>query len=121
MTIREAIEAVDRLKPNAYPEEDKLRWLSDLDGTITKELLQTHAGGEDAEPPVYTENDYNKPLLADDPYCGIYIHYLFAQIDYHNGEFARYNNAQAAFNTGYTAFAAAYNQAHTPTGHTILY
>jgi hypothetical protein len=28
MTIREALETVDRLKPNQYGSADKLRWLS---------------------------------------------------------------------------------------------
>ena len=31
MTIREALETVDRLKPNQYGSADKLRWLSELD------------------------------------------------------------------------------------------
>ena len=34
MTIREAIELVDRLKPNQYGSADKLRWLSELDGAV---------------------------------------------------------------------------------------
>ena len=34
MTIREAIELVDRLKPNQYGSADKLRWLSELDGAM---------------------------------------------------------------------------------------
>lgn len=121
MTIRDAIETADRLQPNAYSEEDKLRWLSELDGMITREILQTHTGGENADLPVYSENDLNKSLLADDPYCGIYIHYLFAQINFHNGEFTRYNNAQAAFNTEYQAFSAAYNREHAPIGQTVQY
>ena len=34
MTIREAIEAVDRLTPNQYENIDKVRWLSELDGVV---------------------------------------------------------------------------------------
>lgn len=39
MTIREALETVDRLKPNQYGSADKLRWLSELDGAVYREIL----------------------------------------------------------------------------------
>lgn len=45
MTIDEAIELCDRMKPNHYEKEDKLRWLSELDGRIRIEILDTHEGG----------------------------------------------------------------------------
>ena len=42
MTIREAIELVDRLKPNQYGSADKLRWLSELDGVVWHEIWSAH-------------------------------------------------------------------------------
>ena len=39
MTIREALETVDRLKPNQYGSADKLRWLSELDGAVYLTLI----------------------------------------------------------------------------------
>ena len=42
MTIREAIELVDRLKPNQYGSADKLRWLSELDGAVWHESWSAH-------------------------------------------------------------------------------
>lgn len=42
MTIREALETVDRLKPNQYGSADKLRWLSELDGAVYREILTQH-------------------------------------------------------------------------------
>ena len=41
MTINEAIEQLDKLKPNAYETAEKVRWLSELDGQITDELLES--------------------------------------------------------------------------------
>ena len=38
MTINEAIEMVDRLKPNQYEHEQKVGWLSKLDGMIYEEI-----------------------------------------------------------------------------------
>lgn len=38
MTIKGAIEAVDRLSPNQYENIDKVRWLSELDGVVYLEI-----------------------------------------------------------------------------------
>ena len=42
MTIREAIDRVDLLKPNKQPGEFKVKWLSELDGLIWKEIMLKH-------------------------------------------------------------------------------
>ena len=65
MTIREAIEAVDRLTPNQYENIDKVRWLSELDGVIYLEIEKTHGSGNPVcEPWVRTRD----PL--DREWCG---------------------------------------------------
>ena len=46
MTIREAIELVDRLKPNQYGSADKLRWLSELDGIVYRDIICTHGASD---------------------------------------------------------------------------
>lgn len=50
MTIIEAIQAVDSLKPNNYSELEKIQWLSELDGTIKAEIIDTHESA-------YSEDD----------------------------------------------------------------
>lgn len=42
MTIIEAINKIDSLKPNAYTQTDKIRWLSLLDGRVKEEVIDTH-------------------------------------------------------------------------------
>lgn len=49
MTINEAIQAVDSLKPNGYSELEKIGWLSELDGTIKAEIIDTHEGADKEE------------------------------------------------------------------------
>ncbi len=44
MTAGEILERVDELRPNAYPDRQKLCWLRRLDGQILLELLETHEG-----------------------------------------------------------------------------
>lgn len=49
MTINEVIQAVDSLKPNSYSELEKIQWLSELDGTIKAEIIDTHEGADKEE------------------------------------------------------------------------
>ena len=115
MTVSQAIDRTDRLKPNSYAYADKLVWLSQLDGTVKKEIIDTHEDGAAAPFVPYTVDvDPERMLLAEAPYDEMYIHYLTAQIDYANGEFERFNNANRLFEAVCSAFRNAYNRAHPP-------
>lgn len=115
MTIIEAINAVDAVKPNSYSQDEKIAWLSRLDGNIKAEVVDTH---EDGEAVVYEGYDENTPLstqlIAPAPYDDIYIKWLEAQIDYANNEFAKYANSASAFNAAYSVYTNWYNRQHMP-------
>lgn len=112
MTIAQAIETVDQLKPNQYSEEQKLQWLSQLDGKIFVELISTHEGGKESFEP-YTEME--QELLVPFPYDqDIYNYYLQSMIDRENGEVAKFNQSGALFNNAYAEFSAIYNRTHVP-------
>ena len=106
MTRMEAVNRIDAVKPNAYGQEEKLRWLSVLDGIVKKEIIDTHEGAETA----LCETE----LLAPHPYDGMYIHWLEAQIDYAGGEYGKYNAAMAMFQAVYEAFEKYYHRSHKP-------
>ena len=98
-----------------YSREDKIHWLSELDGRIRLEILDAHEGaptepfnGYNADTPGDTE------LLAPWPYEVLYLHYLGAQVDYHNAEYARYNNAMALFANVFAEYADWYNRGQMP-------
>ncbi len=114
MTIGEAVGRCDRLKPNGYDREDKIRWLSDLDGAAVREIFSVHEGQSPDFDGYGPETPEETPLLIPAPYEEVYVKYLFAQIDFHNAEFARYNNSAAMFQMAYNAFADAYNRTHRP-------
>ena len=44
MTAMDAIREADRLRPNSFPAEDKLRWLARLEARIREEILQRYEG-----------------------------------------------------------------------------
>ena len=117
MTVSQAIARIDRLKPNSYAYPDKLAWLSQLDGRVRKEIVDTHEGGGDVPFVPYSERSGGeRELLIPAPYDETYLHYLAAQIDYVNGEYERFNNANSMFESTYAAFRNAYNREHLPKG-----
>lgn len=118
MTIIETINRVDAVKPNGYSQTEKIYWLSVLDGTVKREIIDTHEGGEAV---TFTGYDAKTPLsttlLIPAPYDEVYIRYLEMQIDYANGEYNKYNNSMILYNTAYAAYERFYNREHMPRSH----
>ena len=105
MTIAKAIERADELRPNPFAEEQKVRWLSELDGKIAREIVgdKDFAGYNHAY-------DSEKELLAEEAYCDIYLFYLTAMIDFFSRDYAEYNNSILMFNEAFSQFAKAYQR-----------
>lgn len=122
MQIIEAIDKVDELKPNAYSQAEKIGWLSDLDGMIKRNVIDTHEGGDlvnfwgyDEDTPLETS------LLVGAPYEEIYTLWLESKIDYHNREYASYNNTTIRFNDIYSQFEMDYNRNNRPLSRKYRY
>lgn len=117
MTLIEAITRIDTLKPNTYTQQEKVKWLSTLDGIIKHEIIDTHEGADEVDFGGYDENtNIATELLVPAPYDDIYIRWLETRIDYTNGEYARYNNGVKAYNDAYSAYSRYYNGKHMPKG-----
>ena len=115
MTIQGAINHIDTVKPNGYSQNEKIRWLSTLDGVIKAEIIDTHEGAEGVEFEEYNETTpLAQTLLVPHPYDDVYIKWLEAQIDYANGEYGKYNNSITMYNAAYLAFVKHYNRTHEP-------
>lgn len=116
MTIKECIDLVDNVKPNQYSIEDKVVWLSFLDGIIINDVLKTHEGykNEYEEFDGYSVNRLGRKLIVEKPYDNLYVAYLKMKIDEENGETARYNNSATMFNSYMTTFKKYYNKMHLP-------
>ena len=116
MTVNEAIMFVDKMKPNKFSPEEKFRWLTDIDGMIVRELIETHEDN-----PLTGEfqgyvvgRDEDSVLIAPAPYDQLYRWYLESQIDLGNMEIAKYNNSKSLFNQSYLTFTDYYNRTHMP-------
>ena len=113
MTIQQAIDTADRMRPNQYTAGDKTAWLSELDGIVKAEIIDTHE--DSGTVPFYGysgETSGDTELLIPEPYDETYLHYLFSKIDFNNAEYTRYNNDMTMFNTLYSAFGEQYNRKH---------
>ena len=121
MTIMEAINLLDAIKPNSYKQTEKIRWLATLDGIVKEEIIDTHEGGEAVTFEGYTENSLMQELLVPHPYDDIYIKWLEAQIDYANGEYNKYNNSITVYNKAFADFERYYNRMHMPIGQKFKY
>lgn len=122
MTIMEAINRIDAVKPNSYPQGEKIRWLNALDGTVKSKIIDTHKGGDAVVFDGYTDDTpHGTKLLVPAPYDEMYIFWLESKIDYLNGETGRYNNSISMFNTAYAEYERCYNRTHMPIGKKLKF
>lgn len=143
MTIQEAIDRIDALKPNRFSFEEKVAWLSNVDGQIWMEIMLTHehppvprcrpkpaddddwGPQPDPAPSPFDEHGHfigytnatepDEELLVKAPYADdIYVYYLACQIDLGNAEIVKYNNDKTLYNNALQAFADYWNRTHVP-------
>lgn len=116
MTIKECIDIVDNVKPNQYSIDDKVQWLSYLDGTIINDVFKTHEGYDGSLDLFegYSVDKMTVKLLVPSPYDRLYTQYLKMKIDEENGETARYNNSATMFNSYMLEYRKFYNRTHMP-------
>ena len=114
MKIIDAIKEIDSLKHNTYSQPIKLGWLSRLDYMVKKHIIDTHQGEEVNFTGYNDSTDLQTELLVPAPYDEVYLRWMEAQIDYHNGEYDKYNNAIIMFNAAFEAYQKHYISAHKP-------
>lgn len=122
MTIAEAIQTVDAQRNNVCTMADKVAWLSEIDGKIKHEIIDTHADAESVPFDGYTvDTSMNTELIAEAPYDALYIPWLESCIDRVLNETTRYNNSITRFNDKYDDYARYYNRTHMPLGKRIRF
>lgn len=115
MRIMDAINRLDALKFNTYTQSDKIEWLSRLDSTVKQQIIDVHEGSDGISFSGYTDTTpLDTVLLVPAPYDEVYLRWMEAQIDYHNGEYDKFNASILMYNTAYEAFANYYKRDHMP-------
>ena len=113
MKVMDIIDRVDMMEPNQYSPEQKIRWLSTLDGKIFEEVIRTHEGQTVENFTPYVNG--NEELIIGDPYGeDIYYNYLQMKIAQENSEANRYNRRATMFSSLYQEWVNYYNRTHLP-------
>lgn len=113
MKISEAIAAADAVKPNAFEEETKFRWLNELEGALALQVFLMAPAEAEQLRYSYPE-DLDTVMLVDPPYDQIYPLYLQAKIDAANGEYNQYANTMSIYNAAYAEFVGWFCQLYDP-------
>ncbi len=118
MTILQAIAAADRVDPNDYSAETKLRWLSAFDGQVRKDVIDTHCGAPKTPFSGYdgTTDIETTELLIGAPYDGVYPLFLSMRIHLQNADAGLVDLAKNDFERAYRSFTDWYNRTHRPRG-----
>ncbi len=94
-TLKQIIEEVDTIKPNAFSPEQKVAWLNSLEGRIQTDIWLRFSR---EMAPYDWKIDQNTQVLIEPPHDDIYGVWLQAQIDFANGEYDKYQNTMAVYN-----------------------
>ena len=113
MRILDIIYRVDDLEPNQYRIDQKMKWLSLLDGQIFEEIIKTH---EEPVREVFLPYDnHDEELLVPYPYGEeLYSWYLQAMIAAENAESDKYDQMMSMYNSVFIQFTNWYNRTHRP-------
>lgn len=105
MTLMEAISQIDAQKHNTCSMGQKIGWVSQLDHMVCRLMFPERA---------FTPYDETTPgtteLMIPAPFDETYLYWLEGKIDYQNGEFSRFNNANAMFSAAWQRFFAYVNR-----------
>lgn len=112
MKAMDIIDRVDMMEPNQYSPEQKLHWLSTLDGKLFYELVRPRR--PDAPAPAHYETGQETLLIARPYGEDIYYNYLQAMIAAENAETQRYNRRMTMFNSLLSEYLNWYNRVNPP-------
>lgn len=103
MTIQEALDLLDEMKPNMMSRKTKIKFLQEIEQLIHEEILMKHAHLPwQAIQPKYSEDtDPGTNLLAPDPYSMVYVYWLMSKVDIMTQEDGRYNIDRMQFEQAY--------------------
>lgn len=113
MTIDDAIQQIQKLRPSDVDVVQIIAWLSKMDMRVFREVIEPRDGAEITEFTRYSGmTDRTRELLIPAPWDELYLYYLDAQLSYWLGEDEAYNIATARMQGMYEDFKADYASKH---------
>ena len=111
--IKDIIARVDENVPNAFSKEQKMAWISELDGKIGLDVMLMNIVEVEHLQYKSPEDMERQPLLRF-PHEGLYDLYLTAQIDFANRETDKYQNSITMYNAAYDNFVRWFVRTYDP-------
>lgn len=112
MTLKECVDFVTEIKPHAFAEATLTEWINEVEGYVQTNVFLLD--------PVTNLTRYswttnqNTELLVKPPHDKLYRSYLCAMIDFANGEYDKYQNSMALYNTHMQEFTRWFTQTYHP-------
>lgn len=116
MTIQEALDLTNEMKPSMMQDWKKIRYLSEIEGLIHTELRLKHEHTEEEESrPVYDDTtDQGTELIVPEPYDMVYVYWLMTKIDLMNLEYEKYNADRELFDNAYNMLSDWWTRTRMP-------
>ena len=114
MKLSTIIANVDEKRPNQFSKEMMTGWINEIESKACRQVIGRAFWGKDDFEPYDYERDSEAELRIPDEHCDVYETYLFAKMDYTNGEIERYNADAAMHQAAWTEYAAEYRRSHYP-------
>lgn len=118
MKLKQVIDLVDGIEPNAYTNEVKTAWLNEVEGMVQTDVMLRAI--EDIDQYTWTD-DQQTVLLVRPPHDKLYRFYLQAMIQFANGEYDRYSNTMTVFNGAYGEFVRWFSRTVYPAGREAVW
>ena len=116
MTLQEALDICDEMKPNMMRRDLKVKYLTEIEQLIHDEIVMKHVHPLRMNvKPVYTEDsEMLTEMIVPDPYSMVYVYWLMTKIDIQNQEDGRYNVDRAQFENAYDTMSDWWTRNHMP-------
>ena len=103
MTLQEALDICDEMKPNMMKRDLKIKYITEIEQLIWAEILMRHehTPEQETKPEYNEETDPGTVLIVPDPYSMVYIYWLMCKVDIQNQEDARWNIDRTHFDNEY--------------------
>ena len=116
MKAGELISYIAAVRGTEFPPEVYDTWLNEVEGLVKTRI---HLVPDESVVPLVRDADdpdaFNETVLsAPFPYDKLYAPYIEAKADFAAGEYERYQNSMAMFETYFTEYMAHYAQVNRP-------
>lgn len=102
MTLKECIDFVSEIKPHAFSNETLTEWINEVEGYVQTEIMLLDTALNLTR---YTwDENKDTTLLVKPPHDEIYRYYLYAMIDFANGEYDKFENSMTMYNAKLETF-----------------